>query len=207
MMKPKRIIVVFVILIAMMGSLYAALPYSSSLDLAGDITSALSLVAPAALILQAPPADYVTLGASWSATMLTSYGVRTLLKETVVRARPYVEQTPRPTDTSDDYKSFPSGHTLMAFSSAAYLQTMSSIYYPHSKGVRIATIAGWTAATATGVLRVVSANHHLTDVLAGAAIGSALGFLGPWITSKITADNPKAPTLMVGQTIGVQVGF
>lgn len=205
-MKSKKIIAVIVILIGLMGSLFA-LPYSSSLDLAGDITSALSLVAPAALALQAPSSDYVTLGASWSATMLASYGVRTLLKETIERPRPYVGQPSAPKESSDDYKSFPSGHTLMAFSSAAYLQTMGSLYYPNSRGVRIAAIVGWSAATATGVLRVVSANHHVTDVLAGAAIGSALGFLGPWITSKITADNPKAPTLMVGQTVGVHVGF
>ena len=182
-------------------------PYSKELDTAGDITSALSLAAPALLFIDAPSSDYLTIATSWGATMLTSYGTRTLLKHTIDRERPYVGQPSRPQDTSDDNDSFPSGHTLMAFASAAYLQTMGSLFYPDSKTVKITTIAAWSLASTTAVLRVVGGSHHLTDVLAGAAIGSTLGFLGPWITSKLAKDDPNAPTLVVGPTVGVQVAL
>ncbi|HOE84252.1 MAG TPA: phosphatase PAP2 family protein, partial [Sphaerochaeta sp.] len=86
-----------------------------------------------------------------------------------------------------------------------YLQTMGSLFYPDSKTVKITAIASWTLAGSTAILRVVGGSHHLTDVLAGAAIGSTLGFLGPWITSKLVKDNPAAPTLLVGQIVAVQV--
>ncbi len=181
--------------------------YNKDLDIAGDITSALSLATPAVLFIDAPSSDYLTIASSWGATMLTSYGMRTLLKHTIDRERPYVDQPSRPADTSEDNDSFPSGHTLMSFASAAYLQTMGSLFYPDSKTVKITAIATWTLAGSTAILRVVGGSHHLTDVLAGAAIGSTLGFLGPWITSKLVKDNPAAPTLLVGQTVAVQVAL
>lgn len=181
--------------------------YNKDLDIAGDITSALSLATPAVLFIDAPSSDYLTIASSWGATMLTSYGMRTLLKHTIDRERPYVDQPSRPADTSEDNDSFPSGHTLMSFASAAYLQTMGSLFYPDSKTVKITAIASWTLAGSTAILRVVGGSHHLTDVLAGAAIGSTLGFLGPWITSKLVKENPAAPTLFVGQTVAVQVAL
>ena len=181
--------------------------YNKDLDIAGDITSALSLATPAVLFIDAPSSDYLTIASSWGATMLTSYGMRTLLKHTIDRERPYVDQPSRPADTSEDNDSFPSGHTLMSFASAAYLQTMGSLFYPDSKTVTITAIATWTLAGSTAILRVVGGSHHLTDVVAGAAIGSTLGFLGPWITSKLAKGDPHAPTLVVGPTVGVQVAL
>ena len=181
--------------------------YNKDLDIAGDITSALSLATPAVLFIDAPSSDYLTIASSWGATMLTSYGMRTLLKHTIDRERPYVDQPSRPADTSEDNDSFPSGHTLMSFASAAYLQTMGSLFYPDSKTVKITAIATWTLAGSTAILRVVGGSHHLTDVVAGAAIGSTLGFLGPWITSKLAKGDPHAPTRVVGPTVGVQVAL
>ena len=181
--------------------------YNKDLDIAGDITSALSLATPAVLFIDAPSSDYLTIASSWGATMLTSYGMRTLLKHTIDRERPYVGQPSQPLDTSEDNDSFPSGHTLMSFASAAYLQTMGSLFYPDSKTVKITAIATWTLAGSTAILRVVGGSHHLTDVVAGAAIGSTLGFLGPWITSKLAKGDPHAPTLVVGPTVGVQVAL
>ncbi|NLV61629.1 MAG: hypothetical protein GXY63_08470, partial [Spirochaetales bacterium] len=59
--------------------------YNKDLDIAGDITSALSLATPAVLFIDAPSSDYLTIASSWGATMLTSYGMRTLLKHTIDR--------------------------------------------------------------------------------------------------------------------------
>ncbi len=204
---PKKLLSVTLLLCAMLPLFSLSFSYNKELDTIGDITSALSLAAPALLFIDAPSGDYLTIATSWGATMLTSYGTRTLLKHTIDRERPYVGQPSRPTDTSEDNDSFPSGHTLMSFASAAYLQTMGSLFYPDSKTVKITGIATWTLAGTTAILRVVGGSHHLTDVLAGAAIGSALGFLGPWISSKLVQNDRHAPTLVVGPTVAVQVGL
>jgi len=203
----RKLIGIIVLVSLAIPAFSSSFPYSRHLDTAGDITSALSLAVPAILFVEAPSSQYLTIATSWGATMLTSYGTRTLLKRTIDRERPYVGQLPRPESHDEDHDSFPSGHTLMSFASAAYLQTMGSLFYPDSTAVGITSAAAWTLASATAVLRVVGGSHHLTDVLAGAAIGSALGFLGPWITSKLVKENPHAPTLLVGPTVAVQVGI
>lgn len=72
--------------------------------------------------------------------------------------------------------SFPSGHTAMAFMGATLLAHEyghKSVWFP---------IAGYTVATATGVLRVMNNRHYASDVLVGAAIGIATAELAYWAT-------------------------
>jgi hypothetical protein len=64
-----------------------------------------------------------------------------------------------------DYYSFPSNHTAFAFVSATFLHMEykdESIWYG---------IAGYSIATATGVLRMLNNEHWMSDVLVGAGIG------------------------------------
>ncbi len=64
-----------------------------------------------------------------------------------------------------DYNSFPSNHTAIAFVSATFLHMEykdQSIWYG---------IAGYSIATATGVLRMLNNEHWMSDVLVGAGIG------------------------------------
>jgi membrane-associated phospholipid phosphatase len=64
-----------------------------------------------------------------------------------------------------DYGSFPSNHTTIAFISATFLHEEykdQSIWYG---------IAGYSIATATGVLRMLNNRHWMSDVLVGAGIG------------------------------------
>ena len=70
-----------------------------------------------------------------------------------------------------DQFSFPSGHTITAFSVAVSL----SLFYP--------TLAAGLLFCAISVAasRVVLGMHFLSDVLAGAAIGSALAFGAVWL--------------------------
>ena len=184
-------------------------PYNETLSLASDITSALSMVAPGAFLFAAPSSDWMGLGLTYAPTVLASYAVRTVLKETIERPRPY--QVPGHIDTrpdaSDWNQSFPSGHTLMAFSSAAYTQTVFSLKYPDSPYRTAVTATTWALAATTAVLRVASGNHFVTDVLSGAAIGSVLGFAGPYLTHLLFKDKDNAPTLMIGPSVGLQVSL
>ncbi len=190
------------------GQLFSiSFPYDKDLAQISDATLALTVASPVLLVLAAPVDDYLALGASYTGTMVTSYAVRSLLKHTIERERPYVDDETRPDDTSEDYESFPSGHALLAFSAAAYTQTISRLWYPDSKLMQYTSVAGWTLATVTAVLRVASGSHYLSDVVAGAAIGSAFGFLGPYLTNRLLAHDRNAPTVLLGPTVGMQVSF
>jgi len=63
------------------------------------------------------------------------------------------------------YLSFPSSHTTLAFASATFLHEEykdQSIWYG---------VAGYSIATASGVLRMLNNKHWMSDVLVGAGIG------------------------------------
>ncbi len=78
--------------------------------------------------------------------------------------------------------SFPSGHTATAFMGA----TLLAHEYGH-KSVWI-PIAGYSVATATGVLRILNNKHYASDVLVGAAIGIVSAELAYWATDAIFKD-------------------
>jgi membrane-associated phospholipid phosphatase len=64
-----------------------------------------------------------------------------------------------------DFKSMPSNHAAIVFASATFLfeeYREESIWYG---------IAGYTVATATGVLRILNNKHWMSDVLVGAGLG------------------------------------
>ena len=97
----------------------------------------------------------LTLGATLAATEV--------LKRTVHEQRP---------DRSDN-RSFPSGHTAVAFASASYLAQR----YGANGPVDPRWLYG--AATLTGIARVQADRHHWQDVVAGGALGWAAG---RWLT-------------------------
>ena len=67
-----------------------------------------------------------------------------------------------------DRKSFPSGHTSTAFAAAA------SLYNRQGAGIGVLAML---AAGFVGLARVQADKHHWYDVVVGAGIGSASGFL------------------------------
>lgn len=75
--------------------------------------------------------------------------------------------THRPSPGGTDRGSFPSGHTMGAFAAAEFL---AQEYGDQSPAY---TIAGYTVAVATGVLRLYTRNHWFSDVVAGAGFGIA----------------------------------
>lgn len=92
--------------------------------------------------------------------------------------------------------SFPSGHTATAFAAAEWLRTE---YWNRSPWIGI---AGYVAATGTGVLRVYNNRHWVSDVIAGAAIGflaTRVAYaVNPWVEKHILhhrdATNVLTPT-------------
>jgi membrane-associated phospholipid phosphatase len=96
----------------------------------------------------------VEAGASLGASFL----VTETLKRTVEERRP----------DGSDRRSFPSGHTSTAFAAAATLHQR----YGWKLGLPATLMAGFV-----GVARVEARKHFWQDVVVGAAIGEAAGFL------------------------------
>jgi len=93
-------------------------------------------------------------GLAMIATRLATDGI----KDTIHEERP---------DESDD-RSFPSGHTSMSFSAAATLHKRYGWKYG---------IPAYAVAAFVGTARVKADKHYVHDVIAGAAIGGAAGWL------------------------------
>ena len=83
------------------------------------------------------------------------YGFAKLIKENVSELRP----------DWGGYKSFPSGHTTVAFIGATVLSKEFKENYPYL------SVAGYTTAALTGLSRVANNRHWMHDVLFGAGLG------------------------------------
>ena len=98
------------------------------------------------------------------------------LKVEVHRARPDVYRTggAEAANSAENRESFPSGHTSAAFAAAtAYATLAARQHLPHARRNSLLLFAG---ASLVGALRVAGGKHFPTDVLAGAALDSAVGW-------------------------------
>lgn len=125
------------------------------------------------------------------ASVGVAYVGKTALKAMVKEERP---------DHSDN-KSFPSGHTAMAFAAARSIDKefrKESIWIP---------IAGYAAATAVGIERVAHDRHHWYDVVAGAAVGYAAAELSWYLSDKLLGSGSKVALTTTGNTVDVTYNF
>ncbi|MCA9616312.1 MAG: phosphatase PAP2 family protein [Sandaracinus sp.] len=125
-------------------------------------------------------------------TTLRSYAVATAvlttLKYGLRRRRPPCDPDvgPEPCRESDANRSFPSGHTTMAFTAAALSCTAhrhAPIYGESQVGGAVACGALTAVATTTALLRLFARRHHVSDVVVGALVGIASGWLLPLLAS------------------------
>jgi membrane-associated phospholipid phosphatase len=100
-------------------------------------------------------------------------------KFVAARTRPYAVYGTLPSEGVDDHLSFFSAHTSIAFSAVAAGGMLAKLRgdpaWPWVYGV------GFTAAAATGYFRLAADKHWLSDVLMGAATGTAVGLAVPWL--------------------------
>jgi membrane-associated phospholipid phosphatase len=130
------------------------------------------------------------------ATAITA-GLTQVAKYTAGRQRPlaYHAEPGRAHDPDDDL-SFFSGHTSVAFALATSAGTVSSLRgYPSAPWV---WAGGLGFAAAIGWLRMAGDAHWLTDVLAGAAVGTAVGIAVPRL-----AHGPKPGAASAAQPASV----
>ena len=108
---------------------------------------------------------------SWGITAGTTWA----LKHSIHSRRP---------DFSDN-RSFPSGHSAIAFAGATIL------YKEYRHVSPWIGVAGYAVATYTAIDRVDRNKHHWFDVIAGAGIGIAGTHLGYWLGDKLTGERSR----------------
>jgi membrane-associated phospholipid phosphatase len=135
-----------------------------------------------------------------------SAGIQGATNFAVSRERPYGQATPAPSICSQYptlgecngptlYRSFFSGHATISFTAAG----LTCSHHLHLRlfgngGDAASCVVALVVATSISALRVIGDYHYATDVLTGAAVGSAVGFIVPAIhyakhnRSKPTSD-------------------
>lgn len=121
-------------------------------------------------------------------TGIAAAGSMLILKYSVSELRP----------DHSNYHSFPSGHSTIAFASAAFMQRR----YGWKWG-----IPAYTVATYTAVGRVLAKKHHWWDCVAGAAIGAASAYIftTPWAREHEFSMAPVATDSAVGLTLSMSL--
>ena len=113
--------------------------------------------------------------ASAAAAFAVTAGTTYALKHTIHKMRP----------DGTDNRSFPSGHTAVAFCGATMLMHE---YHGVSPWIGV---AGYAVATGVAADRVRRNRHHWGDVAVGAAVGVLSAEAGYWIGSLIIGKNRK----------------
>ena len=162
-------------------------PYSKPLHIVGTAAVGAAMLTPAIFAVM-PSNEWLTIGTMYLETLLFANGIKEWTKLLVYRARPYMYFDGYPQDKLEDGDwncSFPSGHTTMAFASAAFTTMVFCQCFPNSELNFAVAGASFGIATLAGCLRMASGNHFLTDVLVGAVLGTACGFAVPYMHTEL----------------------
>jgi membrane-associated phospholipid phosphatase len=150
------------------------------------------------------------LGELYTFLLGTSYTTKAL----VGRKRPYAFN-PRMTleekyqiaasEGSDVFFSFFSGHATSAFAAATFTSTVFTDLFGPSKWSHLVWGSTLTLATMTAYSRVKAGKHYPSDVIVGAAVGSAIGYLVPRLHR---VDAGGRVSVVAGPThLGLRVRF
>ena len=155
--------------------------YSTTADRLSDVTLAGSVVLTGGLTLGAKSMrqDIKTVVVMYAETMLITNGVKGIVKALSQRTRPFVYNPAAPLADKterDARQSFFSGHASNAFATAVFTSEVFRHYFPHSRLKPVVWVGSLGLATATAVLRYEGGLHYPTDLLAGAAFGTLVGW-------------------------------
>lgn len=166
-------------------------PYSKTLDNLSLVPAIAVALSPAVLLTQ-PSSEYLTIGLMYIESFAITYGSKELIKFLVHRERPYMYDANTPMSLVQDEEhneSFLSGHTALAFNGASFASYVFCKYNPDSKWKIPVIAASYSLAAATAAMRVASGCHFVTDVLAGAALGTVIGIAVPALHTLLANEN------------------
>lgn len=162
---------------------FATNNYSTSADKTSDVFWATTHALPFLFLAnQKSRKDILKLGILYGEVAFITTGITLIIKSTAKRTRPFVYNSDAPLDkklTRNARTAFLSGHTSISAANSFFAAKVFADYFPNSKWKP----AIWTAAAIfpgiTGYLRVRAGKHYPTDVIAGYALGAAVGILIP----------------------------
>ncbi len=137
-----------------------------------------------------------------SQSMAIASDVTEAMKFVIGRQRPFVHVlapgSPALTkESADNNTSFPSGHTTLAFSLATSSWEIATLRgYRRSRWL---LRAGIPIAAFTAYFRVAADRHYLTDVFAGAGVGSVVGWGIPYLAHRSSSDR-RIPAIALVRT-------
>ncbi len=159
--------------------------------------------------------EAATLGMMFAEAALLVEGTTYLAKDLTGRRRPWVHNTSLSVeerlalsagDPLDARRSFFSGHASSAFTLATLVSTVVTDVYGPSRVTGAVWAVSLSAATLTGVARVKSGMHYPTDVLAGAAVGVAIGRLVPALHRPKRTTSVRISTTARGVLVTIPLG-
>jgi membrane-associated phospholipid phosphatase len=182
-----------------------------------NVTFGLALAAPLAFdVARGVDRDTVRRTAIYGEALAVNFLLNSGIKHAVGRPRPYLYSDSPDVQAwaagqgNDARQSFYSGHTSTTFCAAV---AGSWLYAQSSSDTTLRTIAWATSLTlagATADLRVRAGKHFPSDVLAGAALGSAIGYAIPRLhywgrgTRKLTT--PEWVAIVLAPIAGLLLG-
>ena len=136
--------------------------------------------------------DLLTQTVMAAETLLMAHTIPHIVKPLVMRTRPYNYYAGDEALKDDWNRSFFSGHTTMAFAAATFGTYTYCKWFPESNWKIPVAAISYSLAAFTGISRLYAGCHFTTDVLVGAVVGSAVGFLVPWVHTLSTKDTQIA---------------
>ena len=133
-------------------------------------------------------------------------GITNVIKSSVGRYRPFNYNSAIPEDvklSNGSKYSFVSGHTSNAAAFSFFTASVMSDLFPSSKLKPLFWASAITIPAVTGYLRYEAGKHFPTDIVAGYALGAAVGTLIP----KLHKKGGGNWTVGVGNGLMVQVDF
>jgi undecaprenyl-diphosphatase len=188
-----------------------AYSFRSDLD---SVSTGFTLTAMAlpGVLMALPRPEWISLGLMYAESATLTWGIKELIKTVVPRPRPYMYY---PTDlqnaddnglrnelnNGDHLRSFPSGHTALAFNAAGFTSYVLYRYVPESPWKLPVSAAGYSLAFASSLLRLYSGNHFASDLAAGALIGTATGLIVPWLHGRQLGDRSTCSKMRVAVSL------
>lgn len=168
--------------------------FSVSADNISDLTRTSLVLIPGLIIghqlIQEEWKNAITYSIMYYEAFLYTKGLTALVKAATSRTRPYlynddltVEERYEYTITRDSYGSFFSGHTSAMFASAVMLSKTFTDIYGKSNWSKLVWGTALTAASVGSYYRYRSGEHYPTDVITGALVGAAIGYVIPVLHS------------------------
>jgi len=159
-------------------------------DWTRDLTPAAAAALTFARMFQGRWRDGATMGVMFAEAYLLLRGVTYTTKGLAGRKRPFLHNESLSVDErlaladddpQDAYQSFFSGHSSAAFALATMMSTVFTDLHGRSTLSDVLWVSGLSVAGFTAYARVRAGMHYPSDVLVGAAVGTAIGYGVPWL--------------------------